>query len=64
MNIITEYETADIAVTLDPGGIAILTFADIQGARVVIQVRRNTLDSLGSRILRELERVPSPSRSR
>jgi hypothetical protein len=63
MDIINEFETADIAVILDPSGIAILTFVDTQGARVAIQVKRNTLDFLATRIRHELERVPSPSRS-
>jgi hypothetical protein len=63
---IAEYEAADIGVRIAPEGNAVLTISTEHGdASVVIHIRRRTLlQRLASRIIRELERVPPPSRPR
>ena len=61
---IQEYEATAIGVRVAPEGNAVLTVSTERGA-VVIHIRqRNLLRHLVSRITRELERVPPPSRPR
>ena len=61
VELIKEYEAADIDVGLTPEGNAVLTLITDQG-HVVVHLRRRPLEMLGARIARELERVPKPSR--
>jgi hypothetical protein len=59
---IEEYEASQIGIRIAPEGNAVLTVSTERGD-VVIHIRqRNLLQRLASRITRELERVPPPSR--
>jgi hypothetical protein len=63
MDIITEFETTDVAVAIAPNGTAVLTFRDPHKGAVAVHIRRRALESLADRVNKALESVPSPSRS-
>jgi hypothetical protein len=61
--LIIDYVALDIDAGIDPDGIAVLTLVTDRGP-VGVQLSRAVLDTLSTRIKRELERVPPPAGKR
>lgn len=60
---IEEYEASDIGVATTANGPCVLTLITDRG-RLVVHLRRKTLQNLAARIARELKRVPPSTRKR